>query len=201
MNKFFIALALALATGICATAQTNEIVDDEKEGVQLQMLTPAVPVTETKEEIKEREKNLRMLNDDIAYAKACNSLKRGYFVLVAENIQLGNTGYRRYDINSNSNFVLVQDNDGIVQVALNNGKFGSNGIGGWTGKGQVKDKRIKCDDNGDIHLDYNLISSKVNAHVSITLFHNGKHAVARITGGIPITIYGDILPYRDKEHR
>ncbi|MBO4804186.1 MAG: DUF4251 domain-containing protein [Muribaculaceae bacterium] len=200
-KKLLIAVTVALVCGFCATAQTNEEIDIETSDVQLQMITPAEPIKESKKEIKEREKKMRELNDDIAFAKASNSLRRGYFVLIANTIQFGNMGYRRYDINSNSNFILVQGDDGIFQFALNRSNGGANGIGGATHRGTVRDKRIKYDDNGDVHFEYKLISGKTNAYIYITLFHNSNQAVARITGGTPITVYGEILPYRDKDHR
>ena len=187
--------------GFCASAQDANEVDIETSDVQLEMITPAQPVQETEQEIKEREKKLRKMNDEVAYAKASNSLRRGYFVLVADNIQIGNMGYRHYDINRNSNFVLVQGTDGIIQFALNTGYSGSNGLGGWTGKGEVRKQRMTCDDNGDVHYQFSIVSSTVNADVFITLFNNSKRAVATITGGPTITIYGEILPYRDKKHR
>lgn len=202
MKKYLLTLSVILATAAYAVAQVpSEIEDVKDDNVQLGIITPAEPVEETEQEIKEREKRLRELNDDVAYAKASNSIQRGYFVLVADNIQIGNTGYRHYDISNNSNFVLVQGDDGIIQFALNTGMPGSNGLGGWTGKGTVRNKRITLDDNGDLFVQYQLVSSNVNADVHITLFHNSKRAVARISGGTPITMYGEILPYRDKKHR
>jgi hypothetical protein len=110
-------------------------------------------------------------------------------------------GYRHYDISRNSNFILVQGDDGIVQFALNTGFPSTNGLGGWTGKGNVRYSRIKYDDNGDVYYEYQLIGSNINARVFITLFHNSKRAMAQITGGPDITMYGEILPYRDKAHR
>ena len=203
MKKIFLALSAIITVGFCAAAQNVpdevDIVTDEN--VKLEMITPAQPVQETEEEAKAREKMLRELNDDVAYAKAANSLRRGYFVLVADNIRLGQTGYRRYDINGNSNFVLFQNTDGIIQYALNTGSSGVNGLGGWTGKGQVRNKRIKEKDNGDVYLEYDLVGPSVDAHICITLYHNSKRAVADIVGGPHITIYGEILPYRDKDHR
>lgn len=201
MKRTILALSAMMAMGFTAAAQNAGEVDIETSDVQLEMITPAQPVQETEQEIKEREKKLRELYDDVAYAKASNSMRRGYFVLVADNVQIGNMGYRHYDINRNSNFILVQDEDGIIQFALNTGVSGANGLGGWTGHGKVRNKRLTYDKNGDVYLQYQLISSGVNADVHITLFHNSKRAVATITGGVPITIYGEILPYRDKKHR
>ena len=202
MKRLLMTICAVTALCLSASAQITDEVDIEtSDNVQLGIITPAEPVQETKEEVKAREKRLRELNDDLAYAKASNSLNRGYFVLLADNIQIGNMGYRHYDINSNSNFILVQDSDGIIQFALNTGNPGTNGLGGWTGKGTVRDKRIEVNDNGDVYMQFNVVSGTVNAVVSITLFHNGKRAVADINGDTRITMYGEILPYRDKKHR
>lgn len=192
---------VAMTFGAVAQNVNDDVVEIETSDVQLEVITPAEPVKESKKEIKEREKRLRELTDDVAFAKAANSMHRGYFVLLASNIQIGNMGYRHYDINSNSNFVLVQNEDGIIQFALNTGSPGQNGLGGMTLKGNVRNKRVTEDKNGDVHMQYQLVGSSVNADVYITLFHNSKSAVAYITGGKSITIYGEILPYRDKKHR
>lgn len=201
MKRIILTFGVLIVTGLFATAQDSGEVSIETSAVQLDMINPAQPVQETEEEIKEREKRLREHNDEIAYAKASNSMRRGYFVLVADNVQIGTMGYRHYDISRNSNFVLVQADDGIIQFALNTGFPGSNGLGGWTGKGTVRNKHIKTLDNGDVFMEYQLVGSTVNATVFITLFHNTKRAMAQITGGPDITVYGEILPYRDKKHR
>ena len=192
---------MAMALGATAQVTSDEVDIVTDENVKLEIITPAEPVQETEQEIKERETKLRELNDEAAYAKAANSLRRGYFVLVADNIQLGRMGYRRYDISQNSNFILVQNEDGIIQFALNTGSSGANGLGGWTGKGRVRNQSLKYSDNGDVHLQYQFVGNSANAFVSITLFHNSKRAVANITGDINLTFYGEILPYRDKKHR
>ncbi len=201
MKKIILTLGVLLVAGFCAAAQDKGEVDIESADVQLEMITPAQPVEETEQEIKEREKRLREHNDEMAHAKAANSMRRGYFVLVADNIRIGTMGYRHYDISRNSNFVLVQAEDGIIQFALNTGFPGSNGLGGWTGKGVVRNKRLRTLDNGDVYMEYQLVGSSVNATVFITLFNKSNRAMATISGGPDITIYGEILPYRDKDHR
>lgn len=201
MKKIFLLLFAMIASCSWCLAQTPDEVEIVTDDVQLEIITPAEPEQESEQEIKERERRLREHNDAVAFAKASNSMQRGYFVLVAENVQIGNLGYRHYDISPNSNFILVQDKDGIIQFALNNGDPGINGLGGWTGKGTVRNKHIKENKNGDIFMQYQLVSASVNASVNITLYNNSNRAVARVTGGVPITIYGEILPYRDSEHR
>lgn len=202
MKRTTILLGAFLAFALGGNAQENDTVDivinDE---VQLEIINPAEPVQESEQEIKEREKRLRELQDDVAFAKASNSLRRGYFVLLANDILLGKAGYRHYGIDQHSNFILVQGDDGIIQFALNTGSPGVNGLGGWTGKGTVRNKRIKYLDNGDVLYECQIVGSKVNATVMITLFRNSKQTVAQIYGGPEMTIYGQILPYRDKKHR
>lgn len=201
MKKLLFVFSAVLTMVFCASAQDANVVDIETSDVELEIITPAQPVQETEQEIKEREKKLREINDEAAYAMASNSLRRGYFVLVADNIQIGNMGYRHYDISRNSNFILVQADDGIIQFALNTGYSGSNGLGGWTGKGTVRKQRITYSDNGDVHYQFSVVGNSVNADVYITLFHNSKRAMATVMGGPTITVYGEILPYRDKKHR
>ena len=202
MKKILLTLGALIALSPTVLAQdANQTDYESSDDVKLETITPAEPVKESKEEIKEREKRLRELNDEVAYAKASNSIQRGYFVLIADYVEIGHMGYRHYDINPQSNFVLVQGEDGIVQFAINTGLSGPNGLGGWTGKGNVRNKRVKVKDNGDVFIQYQLIGSKVNANVFITLFHNSKRAMAQITGSFDITLYGEILPYRDQQHR
>ena len=202
MKKILITLSAIITMGLCATAQTPdevEIVTDDN--VQLEIITPAEPVKESKKEKKEREKWMRQVQDEAAFAKASNSLRRGYFVLVADYIEHGRSGYRHFNINPNSNFILAQADDGIIQFALNTGNPGINGLGGWTGKGQVRNKRIVYNDNGDVFMQYHMVGSSANVDVDITLFHGSKYALAHVSGTVNFTIYGELLPYRDKEHK
>ena len=202
MKKIFLAIAAIVITGLSVGAQTpDEVEIVTSDNVQLEVITPAQPVEETKQEIKEREKRLRELEDDMAHAKAFNSLHRGYFVLLAEDIRIGNMGYRHFDINSNSNFILVQGDDAIIQFALNTGSPGVNGLGGWTGKGKVHNKRITEKKNGDLYMQFSVVSGQICAGVSITLYNKSNRAEAYISGGPSITINGSVLPYRDKNHR
>ncbi len=203
MKKILFTLSAIITMSLGATAQTvTDEVDIETSDVQLEIITPAEQVKETKKDIKEREKQLRELYDDAAYAKAFNSLKRGYFVLVADAVEVGHFGYRHYDINRYSNFLLVQDEDAIVQFAFNSVNAGSNGLGGQTGKGTVRRKKITEKDNGDVFMQFQITGPRIHADVDITLYHNGNRGMARVWNGAnAVTFYGDILPYRDSEHR
>lgn len=202
MKKVLLMLSAIITMSLGAGAQVvSDEVDIETSDVKLEVITPAEPVKESKQEIKEREKKLRLLNDDAAFAKASNSLRRGYFVLLADYIQRGRAGYRHYDISSNSNFLLVQDEDAIFQYAINSGRSGANGLGGWTAKGKVRNKRISYAKNGDVLLQFQILGQYINSDVQLKLYHNNNYAEMRITGDIDMVMYGRILPYRDADHR
>lgn len=203
MKKILLSIGALLVLTPSVQSQNIDWDDIESSNdLKLEMVTPAEPVKESKKEMKEREKRLRELNDDVAFAKAANSMRRGYFVLIADYIEFGRMGFRHYNINPQSNFILVQNQDGIIQYALNMGAPGANGLGGWTGKGAVRNKQVQEKKNGDVVMQYQIIGSKVNATVHITLYHNSKRALARIMGGSrDIEFYGEIRPYRDNDHR
>jgi len=202
MKKLLFCLVLSSALVCVAQEPAAVVIDSDSDNdVELQVIEPATSTQETEQEIKEREKRLREHNDKVAFMKAENSLKRGYFVVTADNIQMGHSGYRCYDISPNTNFVLVQQDNCIIQVAFNTGNPGANGLGGITLKGKVSNNRMSTDKNGDVHFSYNVNGSNVSAFVQITLFHNSKRAVVNITpslNGPDITIYGNLLPHRDK---
>ncbi|MBR6947205.1 MAG: hypothetical protein IKH53_04535, partial [Muribaculaceae bacterium] len=77
MKKIALILGVMFTLGLNAVAQSNDEVDIETSDVKLEVITPAEPVQETEQEIKEREKKFRELQDHVAYVKAYNSLRRG----------------------------------------------------------------------------------------------------------------------------
>ena len=69
---------------------------------------------------KEREERraLEAQQDSVAYLKAIEALKTGSFVLEANNVTFPN-GITRY-VSSNTNYVQVDNGEGIVQTAFSN---------------------------------------------------------------------------------
>ncbi len=205
MKKVLLTLCAIIGMTGSAVAQTviDDVVDIETSDVKLEVISPAEQVQESKQEIKERKKRISELSDDVAYAKAVNSLKRGYFVVVADYIQLGHAGFRDSNINRHSNFVLVQGEDGIIQFAFLNGSPGVNGLGGRTDKGTVYNKRMKYEKNGDVHLTFEMSSRSMvsRVYVDVTVYHNSNQACVQVWGNYDMTFYGELLPYRDKDHK
>ncbi len=200
MKQLLLALSLILSSSMAASAATVQQVNPDS--VELTVVKPAKVKAETKKERKARQKREQQITDSIAHVKAAEAIEQGYFVLLANNLSVGRMGYVVTDINSNANFLLVQNDGGIFQVAFNNGRPGLNGMGGITQHGSVNNKQITTDKKGNVTVTYNLFGSNVNAYVSITLMAGSDRAdaiVTRMMGPQRITMSGTIVPYRNDD--
>ena len=126
MKQLLLALSLILSSSMAASAATVQQVNPDS--VELTVVKPAKVKAETKKERKARQKREQQVTDSIAHIKAAEAIEQGYFVLLANNLSIGRMGYVVTDINSNANFLLVQNDGGIFQVAFNNGRPGFNGM-------------------------------------------------------------------------
>ena len=201
-KALFLAIAIMVAstTGFASTTHATEATQDDS--VNLTLVKPAKVTKETKQERKEREKRERQLTDSIAHIEALNAINDGYFVILADNLLLGKMSYMVSDINSDANFLLVQGDGGIFQMAFNNGHLGLNGMGGVTLHGSVRNMQKKTEKDGSTFITYNLIGSAVNAYVTITLMPSSDRVDATITpmmGSDRISMMGKLVPYRNDD--
>lgn len=205
MKRYLILLFLALfVTSVASAAVYDDVYSDGNDSVELSIVKPAKPSKETKSERKAREKMMREHQDSISYMRACNAIKAGYFVVLADRLTMGRMGYTVSDINSNANFVLMQGDGGMVQVAFNGPNPGPNGIGGFTVSGRLSGKNVSVDKKGNVTVDFHVFSSQVNAEVFVTLYSGCNRAMATVMPTFNsgrITIYGNLVPYRDKSIR
>lgn len=163
--------------------------------------TGDIPANETKKERKDRIKKDHQIVDSIFNLKAAKAVADGYFVLQATEVR---NSYGRYEmgLNDDSNFLLMQGDKGIFQVAFNTVNPGPNGLGGITLHGNISKKDIKQDKKGNIIVNYNMIGSRMNASVTITIFKGGDQAIADIyptLGNGRISLRGRLVPYRNDE--
>ena len=101
-----------------------------------------------KRAIEEREE---LHNDSIAFAQAVDALRNGSWALEASNVTFNN-GVTRF-VTQSTNFVSVNDGQGIVQTAFNNSNINSpNGLGGITLEGRVNSEEIQTDKEGNIYV-------------------------------------------------
>lgn len=165
--------------------------------------TPPIPANETKKERKERIKKDHVIVDSIFHLKAIDAIEDGYFVLQATQVR-NSYGNYALGLNDNSNFLLVQGDKGIFQVAYNMISAGANGLGGVTLHGRVSDINIREDKKGNIIVNFKMIGRDMNAYVTLTLFKGSDQAMAMIDptlGRGQITLRGRLVPYRNEDIR
>ena len=153
---------------------------------------------------KEREarRALEAQQDSIAYFKAVEALKTGSFVLEADNVTFPN-GITRY-VSSNTNYVQVDNGEGIVQTAFTNFAYnpGPNGLGGVTVQGNISGLSMKEDKDGNYFYNYTIQGMAISATVFITLTGGTNQASVQISPNFNnnnMTMTGRLLPLSESE--
>lgn len=153
---------------------------------------------------KERaaQRALEAQQDSVAYLKAIEALKTGAFVLEADYVNFPN-GITRY-VSSNTNYVQVDNGDGIVQTAFTNFAYsaGPNGLGGVTVEGRVSDLNMKEDKEGNYYYSYSIQGIAVSATVFITLTGGTNQASVQISPNFNnnnMTMTGRLLPLDESD--
>lgn len=163
--------------------------------------TAPIPDNETKKERKERIKKDHEIVDSIFNLKAINALEDGYFVLQATQVRTSR-GFYEMGLNDNTNFMLMQGDKGIFQVAYNTLNAGANGLGGITLHGRISNKNLKYDKKGNAIFSYMMVGRRMNANVTITVFKGSDQALADVfpnLGNGHITLRGRLVPYRNDD--
>ncbi|MBR5638722.1 MAG: DUF4251 domain-containing protein [Muribaculaceae bacterium] len=201
MKTFNLIFSLILVAVFCvpATSWAQNYDDD----IYVIGETAPIPENETKKERKERIKKDKEIVDSIYHLKAKLAADDGYFVLQATEVR---NSYGRYELglNDNTNFLLMQGDKGIFQVAFNNMSAGANGLGGVTLHGNISRKELKYDKKGNTIISYMMVGRRMNASVTITLFKGSDQAVADVfptLGNGRITLRGRLVPYLNEDIR
>jgi len=153
---------------------------------------------------KEREarKALEAQQDSVAYYKAVEALKEGAFVLEADNVSFP-SGITRY-VSSSTNYVQVDNGEGIVQTAFTNFAYnpGPNGLGGVTVEGTITGLEIREDKDGNFYYSYNIQGISISATVYITLTGGTNQASVTISPNFNnnnMTMMGRLLPIDESD--
>lgn len=189
-------VAIALFGALLSPAQViDEIYSDQ---VELTVLTPAQQDKASKKAQKEHQKQMKQRVDSLGHAKAAAALERGYWVIVADRMNVGYTGYTVSGLNGNTNFVFQQAQEGMVQFAFNDGRPSMNALGGMTLEGKISDVKMRTDKKGNITYSYYIKSTDINAQVTVTVYASSDYAQALVQptfSGPRMTLYGRLVPY------
>lgn len=161
----------------------------------LMLAGSATAQEETKELTKAERKALQARIDSLQYAEAEQALNNRAFTLEATQVifKYGQTAY----VTSNTNFVSVQDDHAVVQVAFNIPVSGPNGLGGVTVEGKFSQYDLKKDKKGNISLSINVMGTGISARADIMLYSGSNKATVTITPNFNsnrMTLNGVILP-------
>ena len=154
-----------------------------------------------KKERAER-KALEAQQDSVAFLKAVNALKDGAFVLEANSVSFPN-GIVRF-VSSTTNYVEVDNGNGIVQTAFNNFAYspGPNGLGGVTVQGTINGVKMTEDKDGNVFYSYSIQGIAISATVFITLTGGTNQASVQISPNFNnnnMTMTGYLLPVGESD--
>lgn len=134
-------------------------------------------------------------SETISYQEAVQALQNRQFVLEANQVMFrsGETAY----VTSTTNFVLVNEQRGTVQVAFNTPYPGPNGIGGITVDGQINALKTTTDKRGNLSTQFNIQGIGISAQIFITLPKGNNRATVTVSpnfNGNTLTLSGQLVP-------
>lgn len=147
-------------------------------------------------ERREKEKALESIQDSIAYSQALEALKQGSWVLEANDIMFRN-GIVRY-VSSSTNYVSVNDGNGVVQTAFTNFIYSPNGLGGVTVQGSVSGVSMNMDKDGNVYYNCSILGAGISATLNLTLTGGTNQASIYVSpnfNGNTLTMNGNLVPY------
>lgn len=147
---------------------------------------------------RQEKKALQQQIDSLHYVIARNAIDARAFVLEAERVTLSRG--QTVHVNSNTNFVSVDGDDAVVQVAFNVPMSGPNGIGGVTVDGNLSDYKVTIDKDGDCMVRMSVMGLGISANVFIRLYNNSDMAYVTISPNFNpnrISLSGRIIPLEE----
>lgn len=144
---------------------------------------------------KEQKALLQAKLDSIVHQEAIDAINNKAFTLEADQVtfKYGQTAY----VASNTNFVSLNGDDAVVQVAFNIPLSGLNGIGGITVDGTVSNYDIKSEKNGDTLVSMSVTGVGISATVYIRLYKDSDKASVSILPNFNsnnLSLSGHIVP-------
>ena len=154
---------------------------------------------EAKKVEREIKKQERLAQDAVEgqeeFNAAVQAINNQSFVLEANNIQPMNG--QVFYVNSNTNFVSLNDGQAMVQIASNSPYPGPNGLGGISVQGSDFNIQTKQDDKGNVYLNMNVQGVFISATVSLMLTNGTNNATVTVDpnfSGRNLRMTGTLLP-------
>lgn len=144
---------------------------------------------------RQSEKFIQAEIDSINYANALQALENLDFVLEADQLMF-KRGMSVF-VSTTTNFISVQNDKAVVQIAPFNAGGGPNGVGGITVEGLASNIQIKTDKRGTSYFSMSVMGKGISATVSITLPKGTDQASVTVNPNFHsnrITLNGTLMP-------
>ena len=153
-----------------------------------------------KEAERKEKKEVRLAKDaamdEAAFNSAMQAITDKSFVIEANSVQPMNGMV--YYVNSNTNFVSLNNGQAMVQIASNSPYPGPNGLGGVTVQGTASNIQVKQENNGNVYLSMSVQGIFISATVNLVLYSGSNNASVTVDpnfSGRNLTMNGTLLPY------
>lgn len=186
-----LAMLFCMASGV-AFAQDNEVYKMGNNKGNEQLLNSLKARQKT---LKKEQQALQNRIDSAYWEESLAAIRDTTFTLEADRVvfKYGQIAY----VNSNTNFVSVNKNQAVVQVAFNVPFSGPNGIGGVTVQGNMGGYKIETDKKGTTTVKMTVIGVGISAQIWITMYKGTHEASVDVMPNFNsrnITLNGVLLP-------
>lgn len=198
MKKIVFILALLLAAPTYTMAADSDT-KDAKELTKEQKKAEKEAEKARKKAEKEARKAAENREDSLRFEVVKQSVNDMRFVVVADRVR-DKTG-RTINVNSTTNFVLVQGDEATVQLAFEGAFSGPNGLGGITLNGKISNVKCEIDKRGNLVFSMMVNGTGISADVSFTIPKNSNRCDATVDSNFHstrITFSGELKPYSSK---
>lgn len=189
--KKLIILPVMLLVFATAGAQTERRIYTSSEKKSMETRSEERKLT------KEEKKKLAAIQDSLNYAMAIHALETLDFVVEADQL-VSKTGEITF-VSSATNFIALNDNRAVVQIAPYN-SGGPNGVGGITLDGMASNIRVKTDKKGNTTFSMSVMGTGLSATIDIRLNEGSNRASVMINPNFSsnmVTLNGVLLPASD----
>lgn len=185
-------MIFSMASGVVFAQSSDEVYQMGKNKGNEQLVNA---LKARQKALKKEQQALQDRIDSAYWEESVAAINDTTFTLEADKVvfKYGQIAY----VNSNTNFVSVNKNDAVVQVAFNVPFSGPNGIGGVTVQGNVSGYKVSTDKKGTTTVTMNVMGVGISAQIWITMYKGTHEASVDILPNFNsrrITLNGVLLP-------
>ena len=176
-------------------------------GVEQDTLTAEVANDKTQQKVERKrsrqEKREQMRKEEEllkaeAYAKALAALNNREFVLEIDKINF--PGFPSIFCSPSTNFISMNGEEAVIQIAMDNHNPRQNGIGGLTLQGRVTELTSSKTEDGNILCSYYVQGVGISAKIDITLVEGDSYVSAKLNPtyrGKTTILSGQLVPIEE----